>query len=281
MAITLIVSKEIKDRLNIATLVIRKTRELLNRGQENQENSFGVGESTEQRTRDYMSQVNRGWKSLKVEKTRSFFSFSRKKNISLDLNTEIKSNLAHPQRIAGIALHMRIGRCQEFASVAYLLLRSYLGRDDEVWYVMSNNSHHYYCLVVGGNDGDNFQPGPITMTGDDNSNKSKGIIIDTAIVVDPWIGGINHTPPPVLYMHSMHKESYPAHVLIKRGKGMGISTNREANELGKILAAKDKYTQAMINQLNQTEDQFDQTRLFDTNTPWGNYTGAHGGYIYQ
>jgi hypothetical protein len=193
---------------------------------------------------DRYAVVEEGWQRLKVEKTSYFWGWYVSKSTSLGTSRDA-SNVDHPQRVAGIALHQQVGNCQEFASVSDLLLRSNLSGADQVHYV-NGRGPHFYCLV----------------TDAGVAIASNADVPDDAVVVDPWI----EVPQPeaLLWRHAVHSGRYPVAQVGMSKPGKGATRNAGTLDEGKARAAMQKYSAEMIRAL---------TRAVGTRRPgpsWGN-----------
>jgi hypothetical protein len=230
------VTADVKERLDVANAVIHRVRQLLVHGQANQVRGYGQmqGDTVQAQAHNAALQnryaaVEEGWQHLQVQKTSYLYGWYVSKTTSLGTSTDV-SNVEHPQRVAGIALHMQVGNCQEFASVSYLLLRANLSTADRVVYV-NGQGPHWYCLVT--------DPG-VTI----NSNQD---VPDDAVVVDPWIACAQ--PEALLWTHSAHQARYPV-VLVGISKpGKGATRNAGTLDEGKAQSAMQKYSTSMVSTL--------------------------------
>jgi hypothetical protein len=234
------VTNDVKERLDVGNAVIQRVRQMLAYGQANQLRGYGQtgADSTQAQQQnaalqDRYAAVNEGWNHLKVQKSSSFFGYYTTKTTSLDTTTTYPTNLDRPQRVGGIALHMQVGNCQEFASVSYLLLRTNLSSSDRVVYT-NGQGPHWYCLIT--------DPG-VTIT-------SNADVPDDAVVVDPWI--VNQLPEALLWQHSIHKVRYP---VVRAGASkLGTASARNAGTLneGKAQDARNKYSSSDVQSLTST-----------------------------
>ncbi len=222
------VSSDVKQRLDVSNAVIQRVGKLLIMGQANQVNGNGQNphdhwhaQTHNAAIQDAYSAVSEGWHRLAVHKPTWL---NPQKTTELDMTRDISAghtNLTRPQRVAGIALHFRVGNCQEFASVTYLLLRENLCGQDAVHYV-NGRGPHWYCLVTDANCQINVQQD----------------VPDDAVVVDPWIA--SPQPEALLWRHSVHKVSFQ--VQYSQSKcGTKWSRNTTMLDLGKVQAAMKKY----------------------------------------
>jgi len=111
--------------------------------------------------------------------------FQEKQNARIE-NNYIRGGYAgnivnHRPKVVVASLHgEKRGVCQDYASLAYAILREYLPESEKVSYIYSDSIVHFYCAI-----------------GDFDSRN----VSDKIIVVDPWYTKAQ----AILWQHSHHK----------------------------------------------------------------------------
>lgn len=246
------VDEAIWKRMQTGQVVVERVRKLLQFGQANQSMSlaFDKRKTNEAFTKNLASvkryqQVADGWAFLEREdKEETWHVLAtgedlkiKRKHFKFGEKKQIPETIVRPQRVAGIALHKGTGNCQEYASVSYLLLKSYLTKEDAVWYCHgSGNGDHWYCLIVDPED----------------DQKKSTQIPEYAVVVDPWVTNIGAVA--ALYEHTFNFKAFPVKTVYKRAVGQNRDTAIEAQNLPSIQSAKRKYTKEMLQLLETTTE---------------------------
>jgi hypothetical protein len=226
MALRQKVSMDVMNRIRVGNKIISLVqREILDKKQYNQILNYRVANKKDRDTKlsenlDRMRRYTRvtyGWHHLQKTgqgKGKSFFLNHAKDNW--------QENIAHPQRVAAMAMLEGTGNCQENASITYLLLRSFVSKSDLVCYVYAG--HHWYCMVVDANAYKAWKTGSGMYHAIPINDPLKQVP-DDAVIVDPWI--LRSTS--VLWMNSAHHSKFNDHMCIHKSGVGDMAECKEAN----------------------------------------------------